>query len=119
MTEKRLSSGTIAYYWAPPTRAKAAGFTGVAEALGTDYGAAKKRCDDVLNPYYKAWLNEDINDALPSKLVVGSFDWMASIYKSSPKYTKMPAETRSSYDRMLRLVSQHKRSPARHLSVLG
>jgi hypothetical protein len=28
----------------------------VPEALGTDYGAAKQRCDEVLNPHYRSWL---------------------------------------------------------------
>ena len=30
---------------------------------------------------------------------------MVATYKASPKYTKLPAETRSSYDRMLKMVS--------------
>jgi hypothetical protein len=48
MTAKRLSTGVTAYYWAPPTRAKKAGYEVTSEALGNDYGEAKKRCDDVL-----------------------------------------------------------------------
>ena len=106
MTAKRLASGAIAYYWAPPTRAKSAGCPVSAEALGTDYGEAKKRCDDVLNPHYRAWLrNGEASPDGASAITRGTFDWMVSIYKASPKYTKLPAETRSSYDRMLRMVS--------------
>jgi hypothetical protein len=37
--------------------------------------------------------------------MLGTFDWMVATYKVSPKYTNLPAETRSSYDRMLNMVS--------------
>lgn len=43
---------------------------------------------------------------------------MVSIYKASPKYTKLPAETRSSYDRMLRLVSQYQLADKRAMGFL-
>jgi hypothetical protein len=56
MTPKRLSTGVIAYYWAPPTRARKAGCPIEPEALGTDYGTAKQRCDEVLNKHYQSWL---------------------------------------------------------------
>jgi hypothetical protein len=118
MTEKRLSTGVIAYYWAPPTRAKKAGYTVTSEALGTDYGTAKKRCDDILNPHYKAWLNKGYEGEAPSNLRIGSFDWLVSVYKASPKYTKLPPETRSSYDRVLRLVSQYRLSDKRAIGFL-
>jgi integrase len=117
MTAKRLSTGAIAYYWAPPSRAKKAGYKVTSEALGTDYGEAKKRCDDVLNPHYRAWLNKGA-DAAPSNIRLGSFDWMVSRYKASPKYTKLPAETRSSYDRMLRLVSEYQLADKRTMGFL-
>jgi integrase len=117
MTAKRLSTGAIAYYWAPPSRAKKAGYKVTSEALGTDYGEAKKRCDDVLNPHYRAWLNKGA-DAAPSNIRLGSFDWMVSRYKASPKYTKLPAETRSSYDRMLRLVSEYQLADKRSMGFL-
>ena len=117
MTEKRLSTGAIAYYWAPPSRAKKAGYMVTSEALGTDYGEAKKRCDDVLNPHYKSWLNQGAKTA-SSNLRAGTFDWMVSIYKASPKYTKLPAETKSSYDRVLGLVSRHQLADKRSVGFL-
>jgi integrase len=118
MIEKRLSTGAIAYYWAPPTRAKKAGYSVTSEALGTDYGAAKRRCDEILNPHYKAWLNKGLEGEAPSNLRIGSFDWMVSVFKSSPKYTKLPIETRSSYDRVLRLVSQYRLTDQRAIGFL-
>lgn len=105
MIGKRLSNGAIAYYWAPPSRAKKAGYKVTSEPLGTDYSEAKKRCDDILNPHYKAWLTQGAD--ITSSISPGTFDWMVAVYKASPKFTKLPAETRSSYDRMLRFVSQY------------
>jgi hypothetical protein len=106
MTAKRLSTGATAYYWAPPTRARRAGCPTTPEALGTDYGAAKQRCDDVLNPHYRSWLSkgEGVGPGR-ERAMRGTFDWMVAIYKASPKYTKLPADSRSSYDRMLNMVS--------------
>ena len=37
----------------------------------------------------------------------GTFDWMITVYKSSPLFQKLPARTQRSYDAALRLVSQH------------
>jgi hypothetical protein len=105
MTAKRLSTGAIGYYWAPPTRARRAGCPVLPEALGTDYGAAKQRCDDVLNLHYRSWLAKDEGEPGTERAMRGTFDWMVATYKASPKYTKLPAETRSSYDRMLNMVS--------------
>jgi hypothetical protein len=106
MTAKRLVSGSIAYYWSPPMRARKAGCPVLPEALGTDYGAAKQRCDDVLNPHYRSWLAKGEGvEAGTERAMRGTFDWMVATYKVSPKYTKLPAETRSSYDRMLNMVS--------------
>jgi hypothetical protein len=106
MTAKRLSTGAVGYYWAPPTRARKAGCPVLPEALGTDYGAAKQRCDDVLNPHYRSWLAKgEGGEAGTSRAMRGTFDWMVATYKTSPKYTSLPADTRSSYDRMLNMVS--------------
>ncbi|MCO5129385.1 MAG: hypothetical protein M9932_02335 [Xanthobacteraceae bacterium] len=119
MTAKRLASGLVSYYWAPPTRAKKAGCPVAAEALGTDYGAAKARCDTVLNPHYHAWRTSSDEPTEPGIAKTGTFDWLVSIYKRSPRYTKLPAETRSSYDRMLALVSDVTLTDGRRLGVIG
>ncbi|MGL3208318.1 tyrosine-type recombinase/integrase [Bradyrhizobium sp. BR 1433] len=104
MTSKRLSTGATAYYWQPPTRARRAGCPVTPEALGTDYGAAKQRCDEILNPHYQTWLKGETS-ALVAGVSVGTWDWMVGIYKKSPRYTGRPAETRKSYDRMLKFIS--------------
>ena len=109
MVAKRLKSGATAYYWDPPTWSKKKGCTLGSEALGTEYARAKQRCDEVLNPQFDAWLAGNSPKAIATdRPAVGTFDWMVSIYKTLPKYTRRPAKTRKSYDSALRLVSQHK-----------
>jgi hypothetical protein len=54
--------------------------------------------------------------------LLGTFDWLVSIYKSLPKYTRRPEKTRKSYDNALRLVSKHKLKDGRlfgSLSILS
>jgi hypothetical protein len=119
MVARRLKSGATAYYWDIPSWAKRNGCTLEIEALGTDYADAKKRCDELLNPQFDAWRNdEDI--ALPSGHAAhGTFDWMVEIYKSSPLYRKLPPKTCKSYDAALRLASQHKLKDGRIFGMLA
>jgi hypothetical protein len=106
MTGKKLSDGRTAYYWQPPTWARKSGCPVRAEALGTDFAEAKRRCDDILNPQFRAYLKRD-EFFESSRPISGSFDWLVSVYKSSPKYTKLPSGTRADYDAVLSLVSRH------------
>jgi len=77
MDAVRLASGVSAYYWKLPTWAKRAGCPVRSEALGTDYGEAKRRCDDVLNPQLDSWRRGET--PFPTqKVTVGTFDWMAA-----------------------------------------
>jgi hypothetical protein len=108
MVARRLKSGATAYYWDIPSWAKQNGCTLKIEALGTDYAGAKKRCDELLNPQFDAWRKRDERSVASNHAVPGTFDWLVSIYKGLPKYTRRPEKTRKSYDNALRLVSQHK-----------
>ena len=91
MVAKRLKSGATAYYWDPPTWSKKKGCTLGSEALGTEYAQAKQRCDEGLNPQFDAWLAGASPEAIATdRPVVGTFDWMVSIYKTLPKYTRRP-----------------------------
>lgn len=118
MAEKLLRSGAVSYYWAPPTWARKAACPMGAEALGTDYTRAKKRCDDVLNPQFAAWRGHGKNPdaAGPPE---GSFDWMAALYKTAPKYTKLPAKTRKAYDTALAIVSKYELNDGRLFGSLS
>lgn len=106
MVPRRLRSGLTAYYWVPPTWAVKCGCKMRSEALGTDYGAAKQRCDGMLNPQFDAWRTRDEAPAADQRASVGTFDWMVAVAKSSPKWPKRPA-TAKSYDASLRLVSEY------------
>jgi integrase len=118
MVEKLLRSGAVSYYWAPPTWARKAGCSVHAEALGTDNARAKKRCDDVLNTQFEAWRTKGKNPeaAGPPE---GTFNWMATLYKTAPRYLKRPAKTRKSYDASLAIVSKFGLSDGRLFGSLS
>src|SRR5262249_55749764 len=103
MFPRRLKTGATAYYWTAPTWAVKAGYHITCEALGTDYAAAKQRCDDVLNKQFDCWRTR--GDVADNDVTPGTFDWMVSVYKTSPKYAEKPAKTRKSYDSVLKLIS--------------
>ena len=118
MTGKKMADGRTAYYWQPPTWARKSGCLVRSEALGPDYGEAKRRCDDILNPQFRAWQkNGDVcghSRPLPS-----TFDWLVSVYKSSPKYQCLSSGSRADYDRVLSLVSNHKLKDGRRFGELS
>ena len=59
MDDHRRRAARPAYYWKLPSWAKRAGCPMRSEALGNDYGEAKRRCDDILNPLLDAWRTRD------------------------------------------------------------
>ena len=92
MAEKKLASGQIAYYWQPPTWARKGGCPVAPEPLGADYADAKRRCDDILNPQFRAWrTNGEIDEH--SRPLPYTFDWLVTVYKSSPKYKRLSSGT--------------------------
>jgi integrase len=118
MVARRLKSGATAYYWHIPSWAKRGGCALKIETLGTDYADAKKRCDELLNPQFDAWRKREEIGLPSNRAVLGTFDWMIAVYKSSPLYRKLPAKTRKSYDAALRLASQHKLTDGRNFGRL-
>ena len=117
MVVRRLKSGAAAYYWVLPTWAKRNGCALQVEALGLDYALAKHRCDEVLNPQFDAWRKRE-GVVFPDRPLSGTFDWMISVYKSSPLFQRLPARTQKSYDAALRLVSQHELKDKRRFGML-
>jgi hypothetical protein len=118
MDDHRLRSGATAYYWKLPSWAKRAGCPLRTEALGTDYGEAKRRCDEILNPQLDAWRTRGDDPSPTEKVSVGTFDWMAAVYKTSPKFTGKAAKTRKGYDAVLRLVSDYTLKDGRRFGTL-
>jgi hypothetical protein len=119
MVAKRLKSNSVAYYWTAPTWAKRNGCPVVAEALGNDYATAKRRCDEILNPQFDAWRTSGDATVIGSRAAFGSFDWMITLYKSSPRYMERPVKTQRSYDAALRLASNHKLKDGRLFGTLS
>jgi hypothetical protein len=117
MIPKPAKSGGVAYYWNAPTWAKDCPVKRC--ALGKDYGDAKKRCDDFLNPQFDAWLSGGEADTAADAAVVGTFDWVVNEYKAAPQYTEKPEKTRYDYDAALKLVSNHVLKDGRRFGQLA
>jgi len=102
--EQKRSGRGLRYFWNAPSWARKRGYSVKSEPLGADYTAAKARCDDYLNPMFEAWrTGGDAKRIAPA----GSVDWMFAEYKGSKKYTKLPARTRSGYDRAMGDVADY------------
>lgn len=106
MEAKRVRTGD-AYFWNPPSWARKEGCPVKAEALGNNFATAKTRCDDVLNPQFDSWRLHRSGALPPLGPVVGSFDWMVSVYKGHPAYTKLKKKPQADYAKMLDLVSSY------------
>ncbi len=118
MVAKRLKSVT-GYYWDIPTWAKKRDCSMKGEALGTDYAAAKRRCDELLNPQFAAWRTEARVPPGSSRAPIGTFDWMVSVYKTLPKYTTKVAKTKKSYDAALNHLSDYRLKDGRRFGELA
>jgi hypothetical protein len=76
------------------------------EALGSDYGEAKRRCDDVLNPQFDAWRTRGRVPEVTARAPTGTFAWLAQVYRASPKFRDRPPKTQKDYEAALRRVSE-------------
>jgi len=119
MVARRLKTGATAYYWGPPTWATKRGCPLTFESLGGDYGEAKRRCDEILNPQFDAWRTRSTAPIVEAAAKVGTFDWLTGIYRSSPKFTDRPPRTRKSYDSALALVADYKMKDGRRFGSLA
>jgi hypothetical protein len=118
--EAKTSKDAVRYYWNAPSWARKRSCPITSEALGTDYGAAKARCDSFLNPAFDSWMTSGATDeSVTPRAVVGSFDWVVATYRSSKKFTKRPARTRASYDRALNEVSGYLLTNGRRFGSLS
>jgi hypothetical protein len=116
--EAKPLAGGIRYFWNAPTWARKRSCPIKSEALGTDYAAAKARCDDYLNPLFKSWLTGGDSDAR-RRAPIGVFDWIVAVYKSNKKYTKLPPRTRGGYDRAMEDVAGFTLTDGRRFGVLN
>jgi hypothetical protein len=84
MVERRISDGSITYYWRVRAKDRAAGFPIDSEVLGSDYATAVDRAN-MLNAHYDAWRQgrhaaKDM-DLSPR---FGSITWLFERYRRSP-----------------------------------
>jgi hypothetical protein len=104
---KPLANGTWGHFFQPPTWAKRAGCTVQAEALGTDYEAARRRAEDILLPAFDSWRTGGRSDMVPTGKSIGTFDWLATIFKDHRAYKdEIDRSTRRMYDQGLTLVAE-------------
>jgi hypothetical protein len=89
-----------------------------AEALGTDYADAKRRCEGTLNPQLHSWLRREAPSGTARPLP-GTFAWLIAIYKASPKYLQRASGTQVDYDAVLSLVAGHKLKDGRCFGELS
>ena len=87
---------------------------------GTNYAAAKTRCDDFLNSTFASWRTGGATDDLAKpRALVGTFDWAISVYRADKKYTKRPPRTRAGYDRALNDVAGYTLKDGRRFGSLN
>ena len=104
---KALKSGQYAYFFEPPTWARKQGCHVRAEALGTEYAAARDRAEQVLLPAFDSWRSRGLTDMAPPLPVPGTFDWLACIFKSHQKWKEIGTSTQRCYDQGLSLFANH------------
>ena len=105
MIEKRLKGGATAYYWNPPNRDIAAGFTLGREALGPNYAEATERAR-VLNAHFDAWREgrgvERVDEAQPG---YGTLGWLFDQYRRHHLFQKKVKErAKGGYERAMRAI---------------
>jgi hypothetical protein len=79
---KRLSNGSLAYFFNVPMWARTKGCTVQNEALGTDYDAARERAERVLLPAFDSWLTGGDDGSL-DVVLPGTFDWLFDEFRKT------------------------------------
>jgi hypothetical protein len=105
MLEKKLRDGRISYYWNPPNRDIAAGFSLSREALGSNFSEAIERAN-MLNAHLDGWRRgkgtERLEVAQPG---YGTIAWLFDRYRRSKAFeNKVGERSRYEYLRALKRV---------------
>lgn len=93
LTSKPLADGTVAHYWAPPTKFKKRGCPYVAEALGTDEAVAVARAK-ILNQQLDDWRAPK---ASGNTCPTGTIGWLRREYEAHDKFKRLRESTRDGY----------------------
>src|SRR5262245_19539086 len=104
MVERRLSDGSIAYYWRVRARDRAAGFPIDSEVLGADYVTAIDRAK-TLNAHYDSWRQgRHLVKDLDQNPRFGSVGWLFEHYRQSRAFERVSERSRPGYLRALRRI---------------
>lgn len=104
---KPLQSGGWAYFFEPPTWARAQGCSVESEPLGQDYAAAVTRAEDVLLPAFDSWRTRGLSDMVPIGPSIGTFDWMISRFKQTQFWKDVDRHTKRTYENGTKMVADH------------
>ena len=101
LVERRLSDGSITYYWRVRKKDRAAGFPIHGEVLGLDYALAVDRAR-MLNAHYDAWRHSrgDAKD-IDKGPRFGTVKWLFERYRRSPAFEPVSERSRPEYLRAL------------------
>jgi hypothetical protein len=104
---KALKNGRWAYFFEPPTWARAQGCPFKAEALGQDYEVAITRAESILLPAFDSWRTRGLSDVAPLGTVIGSFDWLITAFKQQQKWKDIDPHTKRTYEQGTKLFADH------------
>src|SRR5262245_28375164 len=110
---KRLKDAW-AYFFNPPTWARAAGCPVEAERLGSDYHNAVLRAETVLLPMFDVWRDGDDAAATGGP----SLDWVFAEYRADRRYAKLDVRTKRNHESGFRLVGGYVMKDGRKLGTM-
>jgi integrase len=104
MVERRISDGSVTYYWRVRAKDRAAGFPIDSEVLGSDYAVAVDRAK-MLNAHYDSWRKgrHAVKD-LDLSPRFGTIAWLFERYRRSPAFERVSERSRPEYLRALARV---------------
>jgi hypothetical protein len=115
MIAKRLADGTAAYYWNPRKKDIERGFPIKREALGSDYGQARIRCDGDpkdpdnrgLNGFLDDWrANGGADKSLDLVPSYGTVDWwLERYYRTDAFLKKVSDRSKPDYRKALKRIA--------------
>jgi hypothetical protein len=104
MIEKRLGNSRRAYYWNPPSRDIARGFTLSREALGNEYGRAIERAN-ALNQHLDDWRAcRETSPIEEARRNYGTVAWLFDRYLKSSSYERVAERSRYEYRRAMKRI---------------
>jgi hypothetical protein len=101
MVERRISDGSVVYYWRVRKKDRVAGFPIDSEVLGTDYATAVDRAS-MLNAHYDSWRKgQGVVKDLDLSPRVGTVMWLFERYRRSAAFERVSERSRPEYLRAL------------------